>query len=126
MTDFGIEESFRSASLRMKEHHGVEINVSAIRRISEWHAERAAEIEAILPQEEQESKQRVMEMDGEIVSLVEYGEAKDRRKTKKTFWSELRIGVAQSHKKVSWEYACSFKDSDELGDHMRVAMTRIG
>ena len=41
MTDFGIEESFSAAATRMQEHHGVIVNVSAVRKITELHAERA-------------------------------------------------------------------------------------
>ncbi len=87
VTDFGIEESFQSAAYRMKEHHGVNINVSAIRTITEFHARRAAELESSLPQRCQGSKQMIVEMDGEMVPLVEYEESKDNRKTKKNLWS---------------------------------------
>jgi len=40
-TDFGIEESFSEAAARMQEHHGVVVNVSAIRKVTEIHAGRA-------------------------------------------------------------------------------------
>lgn len=78
MTDFGVEESFQLASARMKEHHGVEISVSAIRHVTELHAARVGEVEqAIYLQEEQTARQMIVEMDGEMVPLVEYEDSKD-------------------------------------------------
>ena len=66
ITDFGIEESFGSAALRMQEHHGVNINVSAVRTITEKHANRAEKFLSCLPEEEDFSSLMIMEMDGEI------------------------------------------------------------
>lgn len=127
MTDFGVEESFQLASLRMKEHHGVEINVSAIRHITELHAARAAEVEyAILEQENQPSQQMIIEMDGEMAPLVEYESSKDRRKTKRNLWAELRVGVAQNHHTVTWKYACSFESPKQLGERLKRVMSRLG
>ena len=126
MTDFGVEESFQMAVARMKDHHGVDLNVSAVRNITEYHAERAKNLIAALPPEEKPCKQMVMELDGEMVPLVEYAECKDRRKNKKNLWAELRIGVAQRHGEVSWKYAASFKNPDHLGDRMRAVMEKMG
>jgi hypothetical protein len=127
MTDFGVEESFQLASLRMKEHHGVEINVSAIRHVTERHAARSAAVEQeISKQVHQPSRQMIIEMDGEMVPLVEYESSKDRRKTKKNLWAELRIGVAQNHHTVTWEYACSFESPDKLGERLKKEMLRLG
>ena len=127
ITDFGVEESFQLASLRMKEHHGVEINVSAIRHMTELHAARAAEIEQAIPlKDNQPSRQMIIEMDGEMVPLVEYESSNDRRKTKKNLWAELRVGVAQNHHTVAWKYACSFNNPDELGERLKKVMLRLG
>jgi len=126
MTDFGIEESFETAVARMKEHHGVELNDSAVRNITEFHATRAKELVASFSFAKQASKQMVMELDGEMVPLIEYEEAIDRRKKKKNFWAELRIGVAQNYGESSWKYATSFKNPDHLGDRMQSVMKRMG
>jgi hypothetical protein len=126
MTDFGVEESFQMASFRMKEHHGVDINVSAIRRVTQLHASQAEGVAPLLPQRGLLSRQMITEMDGEMVPLVEYQESKDRRKTKTTHWSELRIGVTQNQGEVNWGYACSFKTPDHLGDRMKLVMKSLG
>lgn len=126
MTDFGSEESFQSGVERMKEHHGVEINVSAMRNITEYHANRASTLFAEFLLVKKPSKQMVLEMDGEMVPLVEYEPCKDRRKKKRNLWAELRIGVVQNHGDVSWKYAASFKTPDHLGDRMLTIMKRMG
>ena len=69
MTDFGIEESFHQAVNRMKEHHNVDVNVSALRNITEKHANRAAELLAKEPEMDRKSKQMILEMDGEMVPI---------------------------------------------------------
>lgn len=126
ITDFGIEESFLSARARMKEHHGVDVNVSAIREITENHAARAAELAKRLPEKKNPSKQLIMEMDGEMVPLVEYEESADCRKTKRNVWAELRIGVVQRHNELAWKYAVSFGNADELGDRVAQIAEKIG
>jgi hypothetical protein len=126
ITDFGIEESFQMASARMKEHHGVDINVSAIRNITEFHAKRSGDLINSFPAKEKPSKQMIMELDGEMVPLVKHEESNDRRKTKKNFWAELRIGVAQNQGELIWKYAVSFKDPNHLGNKMLVVMKKMG
>ena len=126
MTDFGIEESFSAAAVRMQEHHGVVVNVSAVRRITEHHAERAKDLGEAFAQERSPVKQMILEMDGEMVPLVEYGAGDDRRKSKKNLWAELRVGVAQRHKEVSWKYAVSFRNPDHLGERMKMIMGKMG
>lgn len=127
MTDFGIEESFQLATKRMQEHHGVEINASAIRRVTLNHAKRAEQLSSEIDPTTRSSKQMILEMDGEMVPLVEYGQdTKDKRKSKKNYWAELRLGAVQNHFETSWKYAASFKTADDLGDKMKAIMKRMG
>jgi hypothetical protein len=126
ITDFGIEESFHQAVERMKEHHGIDVNVSSIRNITEKHASRAAELLAKEPPGDHKSKQMILEMDGEMVPLVEYKESPDKRKTKTNFWGELRVSAVQNHHEVSWKYASSFNSTDELGERTKIVMKSIG
>jgi hypothetical protein len=126
ITDFGIEESFGQAVQRMKEHHGIDINVSAARNITEKQASRAAELLASEPAVSQKSKQMILEMDGEMVPLVEYKDSTDKRKTKTNLWGELRVSAVQNHNEVTWKYASSFNSTDELGDRTKIVMESIG
>ena len=126
MTDFGAEESFYQAAKRMKEHHGVDINPGTIRETTEKYARKASEAINRLPTRREKSDQMIVEMDGEMVPLVEYEESKDRRKTKRLLWSELRIGTVQNIGEVNWGYACSFESPDHLGQRIKVVMKRFG
>jgi hypothetical protein len=127
MTDFGIEESFQQAANRMKEHHGVEVNASSIRQITLMHAKRAETLVTEVDPKNRTSKQMVLEMDGEMVPLVKYEDgAPDKRKAKKNFWAELRLGVVQNHLEAEWKYVASFKSPDELGERLQAIMKRIG
>lgn len=125
MTDFGAEESFSAAVVRMKEHHGVMLNVSAVRKITEHHAARSADL-GIGFLRKKPVKQMTMELDGEMVPLVEYGEGPDRRKKKKNLWAELRVGVAQRQGEIEWRYGVSFRTPEHLGDRMRIMMGKMG
>jgi hypothetical protein len=126
MTDFGIEESFHEAAKRMKEHHGVDVNVCALRHITQKHARRATELLINALPVDKKSKQMVLEMDGEMVPLVEYKKSTDKRKTKTNLWGELRVSAVQNHHEVNWKYASSFNSPDELGDRTRIIMESIG
>jgi hypothetical protein len=127
MVDFGIEESFQLAAKRMQEHHGVEINVSAIRQVTLIHAKRAEQLVTEIALKPVPSKQMILEMDGEMVPLVEYDQnVKDKRKAKRNFWAELRLGAAQNQFETSWKYAASLKTPDDLGNKMKGIMERLG
>ena len=127
MVDFGIEESFQLAAKRMQEHHGVEINASTIRRMTLMHAKRAEQLVTEIDPTPHPSKQMILEMDGEMVPLVEYDQdVKDKRKSKRNFWAELRLGAAQNHLEEIWKYAASFKTPDDLGNKMKGIMERLG
>lgn len=126
ITDFGIEESFHQAIIRMKEHHCVDVNFSAVKNITETHAGRAAELLANEPAIEKKNKQMILEMDGEMVPLVEYKDSKDKRKTKTNLWGELRVSAVQNHHEVNWKYASSFNSADELGNRTEIVMRSMG
>ena len=122
-----MEESFQLATKRMQEHHGVEINTSAIRQVTLIHAKRAEQLVTEIDYASHSSKQMILEMDGEMVPLVEYAQdVTDKRKAKKNFWAELRLGAAQNHFETTWKYAASLKTPEDLGDKMRGIMERMG
>ena len=125
MTDFGSEESFEKAVERMKEHHDVDINAGAVRKVTEYHAERSEAFMLEVKEPLQEPKAMIMEMDGEMLPLVEHQEGEDLRRGKKVLWAELRLGAVQNKNEVDWKYACSFKSSKDLGDRMETLLKRM-
>ncbi len=119
-TDFGIEESFSKAAVRMYEHHGVEISATAVRRITERHAKRAQQVHVRDKQPLPTHQQLVLEMDGEMVPLVTTrDDQQDRRKTRQCLWSELRLGAVKRVDQIGWKYVVSFRSPEELGDRMK-------
>ena len=126
MTDFGVEESFGAAAMRMKEHHGVDINESAIRKITQFHAGRAQYFATEFETRKRPVEQMILELDGEMVPLVEYKGGPDKRKNKVLLWSELRVGTAQCHEELDWRYGVSFGKADDLGDKMGKIMNKMG
>lgn len=122
------ETSYESAARRVFEHHGVEVPVSAVRRITMTTAQRAK----ILLEEkrpvvkDQISCQLVLEMDGVMVPVVEYERSKDRRKTKTLCWKEMKVGAVQDPERTRVSYACSFESADSLGDKMGILVGELG
>jgi hypothetical protein len=124
--DFGIEESFREAVARMKEHHRVDVEISAVRKITEHYAKKARESSLRLAEAKSNSKQMILEMDGGRVPLVKSQKSKDRRKTKELFWAERRRGVMQNAGEMGWKYTSSLGKPDERGDKISAMMKKIG
>ena len=49
MTDFGAEESFARAAVRVAEHYGIKLASSALRRITYRHARKIAAVQPVAP-----------------------------------------------------------------------------
>ena len=103
--------------------------MSSIRKITEKHAEGAAEWEKkeIRIRRQDKAKELIAEMDGSMIPTVEYQEdIQDKRKHKNLKWKELRLGAMQRHKEVDWLYCASFGSADELGDAMYKLSEELG
>ncbi len=94
LSDFGAEEAFERAALRIQEHYGIRICSTAIRRITLRHGR------AIVGTSEQvqwpATGAIVTQMDGSLIPVVQpESEAPDARKNKKLFWREVRLCCAR-------------------------------
>jgi hypothetical protein len=105
LTDFGAEESFERAAARVKEHYGIEIAGSAIRRITYRHARRIQAVEPVRPA--QPAKTLITQMDGSMIPLVKPGHNGDRRKGKTLLWSEARLCCARAEDRVQRVYGAT-------------------
>lgn len=126
-TDLAAETSFRKAADCMLEHHGIEVSVSGIRGIALESGEQA---KAVLekpspPLAEKSSGEIILEMDGVMVPLVEYKESQDRRKTKKLYWREIKVGAIQDPRWTQCKFACSLQGGDYLGDQLSVQVRKL-
>ena len=94
LVDFGADHAFGRVPDKLREHYGIGMPVSTVRRITERHArvlleqERAQEVHA----EAAQGRLFVGEMDGSMVPVVEVDrDAADRRKGKTLSWKEARL-----------------------------------
>jgi hypothetical protein len=120
-TDLASEGSYKWSSDRMQRHHGVNVPISAIRKMTYKHAARAKAI-ALKQPAPKHHQQIVVEMDGTMVPIVKTSEGEDRRKTRKYEWAEIKAAVAQIRGNQDWKYAISFESAEELGDRLGVVL----
>ena len=94
LTDFGADVPFGQVPDKLKEHYGIAMPASTIRRITEHHAhgigaqEAAREVTAGVP----DNRTFIGEIDGSMVPVVNTSpDAQDRRKGKTVGWKEVRL-----------------------------------
>lgn len=111
----------------MQEHHPLaKIPASSARQIVQRYAEEAHKHLPGIFSVTEDSKQMIIEMDGEMIPTVSFDPGEDRRKNRKVAWEELRIGVAQNMGDSEWKYAASFQSADQLGARLEVVMKCLG
>lgn len=130
LTDFGAEQSFARAAARVREHYGVEVGQSAVRRITEAHAEQ------FLAQEEvrREWPERagvacvIGQMDGSLIPIVSVAEqsACDRRTTRTVSWQEARLALARAPGSLTPRYAATLGSVEQAGDCLLDCALRVG
>ncbi len=105
LSDFGAEESFARAAARVKEHYGIEIAGSAIRRITYQHARQIQRVEPARPT--QPARTVVTQIDGSMIPLVKPAQNGDRRSGKTLLWSEARLCCARAEDQVRRVYGAT-------------------
>jgi hypothetical protein len=105
LSDFGAEESFGRAAARVKEHYGIEISSSAIRRITYQHARKIQRIEPAKPT--QAARILITQLDGSMIPLVKAGQNGDRRVGKTLLWSEARLCCGRAEDQVRRVYGAT-------------------
>lgn len=96
MADFGADAAFGRVPDKLKEHYGIEMPVSTIRRTTEQHAQRIYEQEAVreIGPGTAAGVIFVGELDGSMVPVMEPApEAEDKRKGKVLSWKEVRLNL---------------------------------
>jgi hypothetical protein len=104
MTDFGAEESFARASLRLQEHYGIALHPEAIRQVTLLHSKAIA---AITPAVATPASELITQMDGSLIPVVQPSRQGDRRKGKTLLWREVRVCCAQAAGKVEPVYGAT-------------------
>jgi Uncharacterised protein family (UPF0236) len=134
MTDFGADAAFAGAAVKLKEHYGIEVPVSAVRGFTEKHGA------AMRGQEKQKSDwpERagvavlITEMDGSMLPVVEVAEAVageapvDRRKTRKVGWKEARLTLAHAPGSVTPIFGATMGSVEQAGERLAVCALAAG
>jgi hypothetical protein len=118
LTDFGCEHSFARAAGSVLEHYGFEIGVSATRKATLEHAQRArAQLQAeyaesfrLLPAVG--SEQVIGQADGTMICTVRAGPRKAKRPRE---WKEMRLVAAQALGSATTVYGATFGSVEETG-----------
>ena len=127
MTDFGADESFSKACEKMEEHYGITIPVSAMRSITEAHAQEIKDneqLETDIP-DKRGVEYVIAEMDGTMIPIVdtfeksdEEGKAIDKRKTREVRWTEARLALAHPKSSLTPVFGATLGDQDEAGNQL--------
>lgn len=124
LTDFGAEDSFFRAAVRIQEHYGIEVSNSAIRRITLAHGRKIGAVEPAKPMPE--VKVMVTEMDGSLIPVVQPGKGADRRKAKTLLWREVRLCCARGHDRAERVYGATLGSVENASWMWRQTAQRAG
>jgi hypothetical protein len=122
VSDLAIEQSFEQSAQRLKEHHGLDMNSTTVRRITIAVAQLVRQVSLPIPKQQRHQEKTIVEFDGGMVPLVEAEGQLDRRKARKCLWAELRVGSTQKVGNVDWKYVSSFGSVDDVGDRMKTLL----
>jgi hypothetical protein len=131
MVDFGAEGSFDKGSERIREHYGIEVPASAVRRVTLSHAQ------AIEQQQEDErdgelvagpgAETVIAELDGSLVPIVvTEPTGADRRRGKQLKWEEARLASARAVESVTPQYGATMGSVEEAGEVLADCVRRAG
>jgi hypothetical protein len=130
ITDFGSEKSFAKATRQVFEHYGLQVPISAVRRITEHHGEQLhGEPQRVQGEaNDKVARQLIVEMDGTMIPTVVVAEAcdGDKRKTRAVFWKEARLGLVYEHGCTDPVFGASTGNVDQAGDQLGLCASRIG
>ena len=85
IVDFGADHAFGRAGAKLREHYGITLSTSTIRRVTEPHAHQMVEPKKSVPSRPNRAggAQPIGEIDGSMIPIVSVNEeAKDKRKHK--------------------------------------------
>jgi len=134
MTDFGSDHAFGKVNVKLLEHYGITVPTSAVRRITEYHAEQISDALSPLDHDPSVRAQVVIgECDGSMVPVVATGQTADgadwdgdKRKKKRLFWKEARLSLAHAKGSNSPYFAGTMGSVEESGKQLMQCVTQAG
>jgi hypothetical protein len=122
MMDFGADESFGNGAKKVKEHYGIEVPISGVRKVTLAHGEAMLREEPESELGKQGARLVIAGMDASMIPIVdtETGEKGrqikgDKRKHRQLCWKEARLCVARDPRSVSWHYRATMGDVEQAG-----------
>jgi len=131
ITDLGSEKSFARAARQVKEHYGLEVGASTVRRITEDHGQQLHG-KPDLVQGKASGRhgvaQLIAETDASMIPIVTRDPAHegDRRKSRVLGWKEARLGLVYAQGAVEPVFGVSTGGVDQAGDQLGFCAARIG
>ena len=132
VTDFGADHAFGRVPEKLKEHYGITLPVSTVRRITETHARHIHERRRQERIEEYPAVRGrdcvIAETDGSMVPVVMTDRnAEDLRKGKKYLWKEARLSIAHVPGETTLRFGAEFQEGvDEAGKNLFDCACRAG
>ena len=133
MTDFGADDSFGGGAKKVKEHYGIEVPISGVRKVAQAHGEAMLRDEAESELGKQGARLVIAGMDGSMIPIVsiktdEKGrELKgDKRKHRQLGWKEARLCVARDPRSISGHYRATMGDVEQAGSQLVGCVAEAG
>jgi len=132
MTDFGADESFGEGAKKVKEHYGIEVPISGVRKVTQAHGEAMLREEPQSELGKQGARLVIAGIDGSMIPIVsietsEKGrKIKDKRKHRQLGWKEARLCVARDPRSVSGHYRATMGDVDQAGRQLVGCVAEAG
>lgn len=130
--DFSSERSLAKASKAIAEHYGFELPCSAVAKITAEAGRAAREFNSTVEGDGKHSDLLVVELDGSMVPVVEYGEATEEQKARgltrdrDCHWREFRLCTASRPDEASTYYGVVQGDPFEAGCMMHETCRKKG
>jgi len=120
MTDFGLDESFRSAVNKVQEHYGFEVPISSLRNQTLNNAQRISDLscsnESANLLSASGADHLIAEADGSMVAMVRFqGKSTDRRKIRKIDYKEVRLCACKEKGKERTFYRAKVGNVEQIG-----------
>ena len=119
MTDFGADVAFGQVPDKLKEHYGITMSPSTIRRTTEHHAKEISEWESSKEIKMNDGPGGIFigELDGSMAPVVQPSlDEKDKRKGKTLCWKEIKLNLVYRQGSTNPVFGGSFFESvDESG-----------
>lgn len=133
ITDFGADVAFARAVEKLHEHYGIRVPISAVRSITERHAQALAEAQAGSPSAASPQAGGVdcliAELDGSMIPIVDTeatAPGADRRKRRTLRWQEARLALTHRPGSVHPVFGATLGGPEAAGDQLAECAQRTG